>query len=179
MNIGNTAPAWRIPTITNGQLSYRPLQQFSDKRLVLCCLASLAEDEARFFNSQAERFAEVGSQLAVFVSRDPLLKELQNQQLIQVHLPLFTDPLQRLSRTLNLSRTLPPNRGETLFFDQQCRLEFRLIHDLNLRGILMVLEMAESLNCQASFSETSESLINSDLVQPNYEDATCSKALQG
>lgn len=178
MNIGNKAPAWRIPTITNGQLSYRPLQQFSNKRLVLCCLASLAERESKFFNSQAERFAEFWSRLTVFVSHDPLLKELPTQPLIQFRPPLLTDPLRRLGQALSLSRSLPPNRCETLFFDQHSRLEFRLIHDLNPRGFNMALEIAESLHCHASFSESREPKFDSKLVQPHYGGTTCSTALQ-
>ena len=178
MDIGNKAPAWRIPAITKGQLSYRPLQPYGDKRLVLCCLSSLRKEEARFFNSQTERFTEFWAQLAVFVSRDPLLKELPTQQLLEFDLPIFTDPLQRLSRTLKLSRALPPNRCETLFFDHQCRLEFRLIHDLNLRGILLIQEMVESLNCQPSFSESREPKFDSELVQPHFRGTKCSTALQ-
>ena len=179
MNIGNKAPAWRLPTITKGHLSYRPLQHFSDKRLVLCCLASFGEEEAKFFNSQTERFAEFGSGLTVFISHDPLLKKLPTPQLLEFDFPLFTDPLQRLSRTLNLSRALPPNRCETLFFDRHCRLEFRLIHDLNPRGLSMALEMTKSLARQSSSLEPSESLFESNVIQPIYGESTYSKALQG
>ena len=179
MNIGNKAPAWRLPTITKGQLSYRPFQHFNDKRLVLCCLASFGEEEAKFFNSTTERFAEIGSRLTVFVSHDPLLKELPSQQLTQFRPPLLTDPLQRLGQALGLSRSLPPNRCETLFFDRHCRLEFRLIHDLNLRGLNMALEMAKSLARQSSSLEPSECPFESNVSQPNYGETMYSKALQG
>ena len=179
MNVGNHSPNWRIPTFVNGQLAYLPLRQFRGTRVVLCCLGSIAEDEARLFNSQTERFAEFWSRLTVFVSHDPLLKALPTKQLLQFRPPLLTDPLRRLGQALSLSRSLPPNRCETLFFDQQCRLEFRLIHDLNLRGLNMALEMAKCLACQCSSSEPSEPLFESKLIQPNYGETTYSKALPG
>ena len=115
MYVGNFTPNWRIPTLVNGQLAYLPLRQFKGTRVVLCCLASLAEEEAGFFNSQTERFAEFGSRLTVFISHDPLLKDLPTHQLIDFRPPLLTDPLQRLGQALGLSRSLPPNRCETLF----------------------------------------------------------------
>ena len=179
MNVGNYTPNWRIPTFVNGQLAYLSLRQFKGTRVVLCCLASIAEDEARVFNSQTERFSEFWSRLTVFVSHDPLLKELPTQQLIQFRPPLLTDPLQRLGQALGLSRSLPPNRCETLFFDRHCRLEFRLIHDLNLRGLNMALEMAKSLARQSSSLEPSECPFESNVSQPNYGETMYSKALQG
>ena len=168
MNIGKQAPSWRIPTLVNGQLTYNSLQQFLGKPLVLCCVSSLTKDEANFINSQFERFKEFETLLAVLIANDPLLKQLSTQHLTQFRPPLLTDPLQRLSRSLKLTRSLPVQRCETLFFDQQCRLEFRLIHDLNLRGITMVLEMVERLGHQISSTKSSEPLLSSELVQPHY-----------
>ena len=177
MNVGNHTPNWRIPTFANGQLAYLPLRQFRGTRVVLCCLASLGEEDAQFLNSQTERFAECWSRLTVFVSQDPLLKELPTQQLLHFRPPLLTDPLQRFGQALSLSRSLPPNRCETLFFDSHCRLEFRLIHDLNLRGLNMALEMAKSLARQSVSSEPPEALFESKVLQPHFRETAYSKAL--
>ncbi|PJA80785.1 MAG: hypothetical protein CO149_00690 [Nitrospirae bacterium CG_4_9_14_3_um_filter_51_5] len=79
-------------------------------------------------------------------------------------LPLLADPLRRLGQGLRLSRSLPPGRCETLIFDQHSRLQFRLIHDLNLRGITTVLEVAESDFCQSAFQESTGSPFGSGPV---------------
>jgi hypothetical protein len=76
--------------------------------------------------------------------------------------PFLTDHLRRLGRALHLSRSLPSHRCETLFFDQHSRLQFRLCHDLNLRGITAVLEIAESDFCQSSNQESPEFIVNSN-----------------
>jgi hypothetical protein len=45
-----------------------------------------------------------------------------------------------------------------LFFDRASRLQFRLIHDLNLRGLRTVLDVAESGVCGRYDQRSPESL---------------------
>lgn len=179
MNIGNTAPSWRVPTFVNGRLTYMPLQQFRGKRLALCCVSSFTEEGASFLHSQTEFFAELDIALAVLVTGDSLLKALPTKHLVQFHPPLLIDPLRRLGRALTLTRILPIHRCETLFFDHQCRLEFRVIHDLDSRGITMASEMAEIPSGQASFLDSSQSPFDSESPHPGDRRMRYLKTLQG
>jgi hypothetical protein len=162
MKIGTHAPKWKVPCLLNGNLEHLPLTAFHGKLLVLCCPSSLAESDAWLLDTQVNQFHDCDSRLAVLIQDDYLFGQNWVRPPRDFRLPLLTDPLKRLGRTLHLSRSLPSLRCETLIFDQHSRLQFRLIHDLNLRGITTVLEVAESGFCQSSNPEIPQSILNSN-----------------
>ncbi len=143
MNIGTLTPPWRVPTFVNGTLQFSSLSYFKGQPLVLCCPSLLTAQESIFLESQISCFHDRQTTLAAFVSRHTTQNLPWTKPTSEFRLPLLTDPLNRLSRTLGLSRHLAPKRGETLFFTQNGRLEFRLIHDLNVSGFKRVLEVTE------------------------------------
>ena len=143
MNIGSLTPPWRVPIFINGTLSFSSLAYFVGSPLVLCCPSFFTANEALLLEDQNKSFHDHHATLAAFVSRDTTHNLPWNQPSSKFRLPLLTDPLNRLSRALGLSRNLVAKRCETLFFSQYGRLEFRLIHDLNLSGITKVKEIAD------------------------------------
>ncbi len=171
MKIGTHAPLWRVPCLLNGRMTYLPLTAFQGNQLVLCCLPSLPEPEAWLLDPQVNRFHECGVVLAVLVHDEHGFGQSWVRPPHEFCFPLLADPLGRLGRSLRLSRSLPSHRCETLFFDQHSRLQFRLVHDLNLRGIATVLEVAESHVCQRSTQEDPESMLNSDHISSQRSEA--------
>ncbi|GJL67775.1 MAG: hypothetical protein NPIRA06_04100 [Nitrospirales bacterium] len=150
MQIGTRAPMWKTPCLLNGGLQYLPLTAFQGTQFVLCCLPAFTETDAWLLDQQADRFHANGAVLAALIPDKALLGDSWCRPPQDFGLPLLTDPLNRLERSLHLTDSLPPHRCETLFFDHRCRLQFRLFHDLNLRGITTVLEIAGSDFCQRS-----------------------------
>jgi hypothetical protein len=150
MKIGTHAPIWKVPCLMNGKLEYLSLTAFQGNQLILCCVPSLAETAAWLLDRYVDRFRERKVTLAVLTPNDDVVRQTWIRAPHEFHFPFLTDPLRRLGRTLRLSRSLPVHRCETLFFDQDNRLHFRLFHDLNLKGITTVLEVAESDFCQRS-----------------------------
>jgi hypothetical protein len=161
MNTGIPAPIWRIPCLSNGGLLNLPLTAFHEKPMVLCCMPSLTETKAWLLEAQVPCFHKNGVVLAALVYDDPLFHQSWIRPPHEFHLLLFTDPLRRLARKLRLSRSLPPYLCETLFFDQERRYRFRLLHDLNLRGITTVREIGKNHGCQKSKSGSFESQFQS------------------
>ena len=157
MKIGMKAPTLRIPCLLNGKLQFLSLCEFQGNTLALCCVSSLTETEAWVLDTQVKRFQECGTVLAVLVSNDFAFEPTWIRSPRKFTLPLLADPLKRVSRVLHLSLSLPPQRCETLFFDDQSRLKFRLIHDLNLRGISTALDIAKSAFCQRPSQDSLES----------------------
>lgn len=165
MKIGMKAPTLRIPCLLNGKLTFLPLSEFQGSTLALCCVSSLTETAAWVLDAQVKRFQECGTVLAVFVSDDFAFEPTWIRSLYNFSFPLLADPLKRVSRAMRLSRSLPRQRCETLFFDNQSLLTFRLIHDLNLRGISTVLDIAKSAFCQRSSHNSLESACHSNSLQ--------------
>lgn len=172
MKIGTHAPIWKVPCLLDGRLTYLPLTAFQGNQLVLCCLPSLAENDAWLLDGQINGFHECGVVLAVLVQTDYVFGQTWVRPPHDFRLPFLADPLRRLGRSLHLSRSLPSPRCETLFFDQHSRLQFRLCHDLNLRGISTVLEIAESDFCQSPAQQSSKLAVNS---HPFHAQRPCSE----
>ncbi len=150
MKIGTRAPMWKTPCLLKGRWQYLPLTAFQGTQFVLCCLPAFTETDAWLLEQQVNRFHAGGAVLAVLIPDNAVLGLTWCRPPQDFSLPFLTDPLNRLERSLHLTASLPPHRCETLFFDHRCCLQFRLFHDLNLRGITTVLEVAESDFCQRS-----------------------------
>ena len=165
MEIGMKAPTLRIPCLLNGKLNFLPLSEFHGNTLALCCVSSLTETAVWVLDAQVKRFQECGTVLAVLVSGDFAFEPNWIRSSYNFWPPLLADPLKRVSRVLRLSRSLPPQQCETLFFDDHSRLTFRLIHDLNLRGISTILDIAGSEFCQRSSHAPLEAACHSNSFQ--------------
>jgi hypothetical protein len=155
-------------------MTYLPLTAFQGNQLVLCCLPSLAETDAWLLDAQSNHFHECGVVLVVLVKSDCVFGQSWVRPPHDFRVPLLVDPLRRLGRTLRLSRSLPLHRCETLFFDQHSCLQFRLVHDLSLRGISTVLEVAESNFRHRSIQEDQKSMLNSNRFPSQRSEAETS-----
>ncbi len=143
MKIGMKAPTLRVPCIFNNTFSFIPFFNFQHSQFALCCLSHLKETDAWFLESQAQEFTKSGSALVILVSYDAVLGQDWGRHPQDFDVPFFIDPINRLKKSLRLAKSLRPNRCETLIFDQDTRLQFRLIHDLSLKGISSVLDIIE------------------------------------
>jgi hypothetical protein len=150
MRIGSHAPIWRVPCLRNSRVQDLSLTAFQGTPLVVCCLSSLAEHDAWLLETQCPRFLDSEVILASLVSDDLGFGQSWTRLPQDFCLPILTDSLRQLWHSLHLSPSLPPQRCETLFFNRHSRLQFRLIHDLNLRGLGAVLELADSEVCRRS-----------------------------
>ncbi len=144
MKIGMKAPTLRVPCIFNNTFSFLPFCNFQQSQFALCCLSHLKETDAWFLEAQAQEFTKSGSALVILVSDDTVLGQDWGRPPQDFGIPFFIDPINRLKKSLRLARSLRPHRCETLIFDQDTRLQFRLIHDLSLKGISSVLDIIES-----------------------------------
>ncbi|WNM59539.1 hypothetical protein [Candidatus Nitrospira allomarina] len=162
MKIGTRAPMWKTPCLLNGRWEYLPLTAFQGTQFVLCSLPACTENDAWLLEQQLNRFHAEKVMLAALVPNNAFLGNSWCRPPQTFGLPFLTDPINRLGRILHLAASLPPHRCETLFFDHRCCLQFRLFHDLNLRGITTVLEVAESEFCRRSAQADPKSRLNSD-----------------
>lgn len=161
MKIGMKAPTLRVPCMFNNQFSFLPFFNFQKSQFALCCLSDLKETDAWFLEAQALEFKQSGSALVILVSNDNSLGHDWGRPPQDFGIPFFIDPINRLKKSLHLARSLRPNRCETLIFDQDTRLQFRLIHDLSLKGISSVLDIIQSEFVQNSAEQPARSNRNS------------------
>ena len=178
MKIGSHIPPWRIPTFIKGTLSFSSLSRFLGQPFVLCCTTSLTASRAWLLESQINSFRNRQACLATLVSRYMNYDLPWTLPSSDFRLPLLTDPLKRLGRSLGLAHNLSSERCETLFFDQYGRLEFRLIHDLNHNGITRVLEVTECLFSQDTHTQMTEPCLDLSDRQANLEEVGVSPNTQ-
>ncbi|MEX2493725.1 MAG: hypothetical protein WD425_18405 [Nitrospirales bacterium] len=138
------APTVRVPCLFKGQFTFLSLADSQEHLFALCCLTNLTEKDAWFLEGQAQEFEQSGSNFGVLVSTDQVLGSGWVRPLQDFSLRLYIDPISRLRRAFHLSSSLRSTRGETLIFDQDQCLRFRLIHDLNLKGMSAVLDIIHS-----------------------------------
>ena len=156
MKIGSTIPPWRVPAFIRGNLTFSSLAHFQGAPLVLCYIPKITREHVLLLESQFKSFRDRNATLATFVSNDIPHDFPWTAPYSHFCIPLLTDPLNRLGRSLGLSRNLPAKRCETLFFDQSGQLEFRLIHDLSLQGFSKVLEITERFFSQFTPTQPKE-----------------------
>ncbi len=154
MKIGMKAPTLRVPCIFNNTFSFLPFFNFQQSQFALCCLSNVKETDAWFLEAQSQEFTKSGSALVILVSNDTVLGQDWGRPPQDFGIPFFIDPIKRLKKSLRLAKSLQPHRCETLIFDQDRRLQFRLIHDLSLKGISSVLDIIESDFEQHSLEQT-------------------------
>ncbi len=137
-------PTYRLPRIIKGDLRYEPLADAHGRPLILTCLHSLTEPDSPILESQTQELSQIGWGWALLFPHSFPTTESWPRSLEELAIPMFTDPLKRVCRTLHLFDNLRRGRCETLIFDRQGYLQFRLIHDLNLRGFSTVMDIAKS-----------------------------------
>ena len=172
MKIGMKAPALRVPCIFNNQFSFPPFFDVQNTQFALCCVTELQETDAWFLESQAQEFKKSGSALVVLVAIDTVLGQDWGRPPQDLEIPFIIDPISRLQKSLRVAESLRPNRCETLIFDHDTRLQFRLIHDLSLKGLASVLDIIECDFVQNSSVQTELSNTSPHHSPFNTADAT-------
>ena len=139
-----TIPNFRLPCLRQGELCNAPLSQFTGQPFILCCLPHLTEKETWLLEAHTKEVEKSGGTLAVLLHRNFPSTESWVRPLYEFDFPIFVDPMKRLRRSLRLLRTLPLQRCESLIFDQERFLKFRVFHHFNLRGLSTMLSIAQT-----------------------------------
>jgi len=160
MNIGDTLPAYRVPTLLDGAITISSLRDFKDRWIVLMSVFHFGDVEALFCDRQYQKFQSLQATLLILIQQECPFHQAWHRRVKNVQPPLLADPSRRLSRILGLTLHLPPSRCETLLVDPESRVRFRLIHDLNLRMIKATTQMLETLK------HTDGSLPNRETLEP-------------
>ena len=142
MNIDWQIPDFRLPCLKKGDFCFTPLPNFDGTPLILCSLPHLTEKEAWLLEAHGKEVAKSGVNLAILLHRTFPSSESWVRPLQEFNLSLFVDPLKRLGRSLRLLHNLPLQRCESLIFDHQNLLKFRIFHEFNLRGLSTLLTLA-------------------------------------
>jgi len=142
MNIKRQIPDFRLPCLKKGDLYFAPLPNSDGTPLILCSLPHLTEKEAYLLEAHGKEVAKSGVNLAILLHRTFPSTESWVRPLQEFNLLLFVDPLKRLGRSLRLLHNLPLQRCESLIFDHQNLLKFRIFHEFNLRGFSTLLTFA-------------------------------------
>ena len=141
-------PGFRVLCFNTGHLSTLPLSAFQGQKVALCWIPTLLEPDAWIIEGHVARFKEEDTHFIGLAADEGILGHTWIRHPHEFSFPLIIDPLRRLQKALRLSPSLPFHRGETVFFSRDSRLTFRLIHDLNLRGLSTAVEIAGSEFCQ-------------------------------
>lgn len=139
-----TIPSFRLPCLQKGELSNTPLTHYPGQPFILCCLPHLTEKETWLLEAHAKEVEKSGGTFAVLLHRNFPSTESWVRPLYEFNFPIFIDPMKRLSRSLRLLHTLPLQRCESLIFDQDRFLKFRVFHHFNLRGLSTMLRIAKT-----------------------------------
>ena len=71
MKIGDPVPKWRVPALIHGELTSFTLSRIKGKRMVVCCISSIAELEILLLNNQINHFEKYETALIVLVLSKP------------------------------------------------------------------------------------------------------------
>ena len=136
-------PSYRFLRLQDGELKYISLKNFEEPTFVLCCLFSLTERDAWMLEAHGKEIRNSQGALALLLPQFFPSTDSWTRPLHEFDIPIFVDPLQRLCRSFQLFRSLPSRQCESLVFDHENRLKFRIIHHLNLRGLSTVVELSK------------------------------------
>ncbi len=136
-------PNFRLPCLRQGELCNAPLSPSQGLPFILCCLPHLTEKEIWLLEAHAKEVEKSGKTFAVLLHRNFPSTESWVRPLYEFGFPIFVDPMKRLRRSLRLLHTLPLQRCESLIFDQDRLLQFRVFHHFNLRGLSTMLNIAK------------------------------------
>ena len=151
-------PCFRVLFFNKGHLSIIPLSAFQGHKVALCWIPTFREADAWILEKQVTPFKSQDTHFIALAPNEEILTQPWIRHPHEFALPFFIDPLRRIQRALRLSPSLPHHRGETVFFSRENFLTFRLIHDLNSRGLATALDIAGSEFCQDSKSVPKRSL---------------------
>ena len=138
IRIGNRVPYVSIPALMGGVLQYVDWTRFQGRWTALCCVPHLGLIEACFLDRQVEPFAQEGAALLAIGPDGDFLRQPWITQIGTLRLPILGDPLARLRRGLGIAPPDSPARCRTFLIDPDGFLQFRLVHDLNGRGMDVV-----------------------------------------
>ncbi len=155
MKIGHTTiPQIRIPAFVKGQLMLLDLATLEGQWAIVCGLPSFDFGDAIFLN-QCHRTVhnEGGKLLGLFPFGESFLDtRLPKVKILRI--PVLADPLQRLHRVFGLNKDLRLDRCHSFIIDPQRVVRYHLIHQLNWRGLLFLIEILK--HCQEQHSSSYE-----------------------
>ncbi len=147
MKIGHTAiPRMCVPTFVKGQLTLFDLATLEGQWAIVCRLPTFDFGDAIFLNQCHRTVQKEGTQLLGLLPSGNSFLDTRLSKVKILRVPVLADPLQRLHRAFHLSNNLRSNRCQSFIIDPQRVIRHHLIHQLNWRGLLFLIEILK--HCQ-------------------------------
>lgn len=147
MKMHHPVPHVRVPALVQGELTYVDCPGSLDRCLALCFLPPmelLEYLEYVVLERQVPAFGALKSVFLGVVPEESFFFGPWQRRLWPHGLTLLNDPLGRLARLYGVPRRLTPLRCHSFVIDQESILRYRLVHDLNGRGMSALLEILKA-----------------------------------
>lgn len=141
VRIGQLAPLIRVPVLMHGTLTYFDWERTRGHCIALCCVQSLGLIDAIFLNHQSTAFEQCNASLIALCREDTAIYHSGIKHLGPLRVPILSDPLRRLHRLYGIRVQQRLGRCVTFLVDADRILRFRVVHDLNRRGLSAVQEL--------------------------------------
>ncbi len=155
MKIGQTTiPQMRVPTFVKGQLTLFNLATLEGQWAIVCRLPTFDFGDAIFLNQCYRTVQKEGGQLLGLLPSGHSCLDTRLSKVKILRVPVLADPLQRLHRVLSLTKDLRVDRCQSFIVDPQRVIRYHLIHQLNWRGLLFLIEILQY--CQEQHTSSYE-----------------------
>ncbi len=147
MKIGHTTiPRMCIPTFVKGQLTLFDLATLEGQWAIVCRLPTFDFGDAIFLNQCHRTVQKERVQLLGLLPSANSFLDTRVSKVKILRVPVLADPLQRLHRAFHLRNDLHSDRCQSFIIDPQRVIRYHLIHQLNWRGLLFLIEILK--HCQ-------------------------------
>ena len=142
MKIGHTTiPQMRVPTFVKGQLTLFNLATLEGHWAIVCHLPTFDFGDAIFLNQCYRTVQKEGAELLGLLPFGNPFLDTRLTKVKILRIPVLADPLQRLHRVFSVSKELRSDRCQSFIIDPQRVIRYHLIHQLNWRGLLFLIEV--------------------------------------
>ena len=155
MKIGHTIiPQMRVPTFVKGQLTLFNFATLEGQWAIVSRLPAFDFGDAIFLNQCHRTVQKEGVQLLGLLPSGNSFLDTRLSKVKILRIPVLADPLRRLHRVFHLSNDLRLDRCQSFIIDPQRMIRYHLIHQLNWRGLLFLIEILK--HCQEQHSSSYE-----------------------
>jgi alkyl hydroperoxide reductase subunit AhpC len=140
MKMNEHAPQVRVPALVDGTLTYLDCARFRGLGVALSFLPAIGPLERSMLEYHASSFEREKAVFLGVVPESTFIVGPWHRVVWPKRLVLLSDPLGRLSKSYGVPRTLPSGRCHSFVIDHEGILRYRLVHDVNERGMNALLE---------------------------------------
>jgi hypothetical protein len=141
--IGRSLRSLRVPALLQGEMTSLDFPPLGGRWSALCVPPTLGLIESVFLDLQTQVFEREGTTLFAVAPNEETLHETWCVQFGKLRIPLIADPLRRVRKACGLTAD-ESNRCQSVLVDSDGMCRYRLIHDLNGRGMGALLEIVRA-----------------------------------